>query len=403
MPPSYRLTLVALCCCAAFTGAAAEPDAVAPGKAGFVIGDFTVVPSITAGITYSDNLRQDPSNEGDWRADAVFAVNVASSWKEHELTFDASHTERRYRRVTSQDNSLNSAGGSGRYDLNERWKIITNLRYFENEVSRSNPNGIPGALQATVGTSLFNLQANYEGERVFDWVILNAQHLTFGSAFRAGQEIAQNNQNRTEVDFANLLGFKFDLWKLKPYLYVSRGTVDYDSTSDRTLGLRSSVDYKYGGGAAMEPIAGLSVEFRLGGISQAYDDPTIGTLKGWFGSAGAVWRIDDKTTAILDTSRTFSETNIPGSPGYFMSQGTLTLQRKLDERLTADLAHRSAHYNVVQYPLHATNLTTIVGLSYAITPLITARIQMLHQHQRGNQPLYTFFENAETAQISLRF
>jgi hypothetical protein len=85
---------------------------------GIQLGSFLVYPKIEATVSHLDNVFATATNEvSDTVITAGPSVRAVSQWSNHELEVHANANVFKYDKVSSQDNSTYSVGGSGRIDV----------------------------------------------------------------------------------------------------------------------------------------------------------------------------------------------------------------------------------------------------------------------------------------------
>lgn len=394
------LTLgLALAAAVAISSASAAASGV-----GFTWGDFRFAPAISDGLTYTNNVREDPSKAGDFRNDVLAMLDVRSLWKTNALGLNVQILNRSYFRITQQDNTLYNVVGDGRYDLSSHWHLSGAAKFLQNKISRSNPNSIPGAAQATATTVLGNAQLSYQGDTYGDHVVVNIKHLTFNAAILPnGQPVVQQDQNRLKYSVANYFSRKFSFWNTEPYLYVGFNQIKYDSTTYTAIRGRNSDGEKIGIGVNTEPAPGIKLEFTVGLLHQIYDDPAIGKVLDWFGSAGIDWAMTKRDHARLTFQRTFNEVVIPGAAGYFMNDLSMYFSHAFSEKYSVDIQPAYRYASVVRYPLNVTQYAGTIGLNDALTSKLVLRGQVFSSDNESNLAQFTYHETTATLQLTYQY
>ena len=122
-----------------------ETDPYAPF--GIKRGGFLIMPSLTVGTLYSDNVLQSGNNR---RSDIALAlrpgVNLQSQWSTHSLALDLRGATNTYAQITSQFTDEVHAALTGRFDISSRSNIEGEAGYDLSPLMRSDPAVAGGAI-----------------------------------------------------------------------------------------------------------------------------------------------------------------------------------------------------------------------------------------------------------------
>ncbi len=114
---------------------------------GLSVGQFLVLPRLSAGVEYDDNILDTPTAG---LKDAIYQINpdltVLSNWDQNEVDLSASATLNRYNRYSSQDTDQYTVSGAG--VLNVRHDLTIGLQAFnlQAEIPRSSDAYVFGSL-----------------------------------------------------------------------------------------------------------------------------------------------------------------------------------------------------------------------------------------------------------------
>ena len=262
---------------------------------GMRFGGFNLHASLDLGVTSTDNLFAEETNEQD---DMIYSAGLrgrlSSNWSRHALAFEAGATTVSHEDFSSEDYDTSFAGVSGRLDVGGNSNISGRARFAHEVESRRDPDAPPST------------DPLVEFDRMD--VAVTAQHRF--SRFRVSGTAAQTEREYDGVhsfrdfDETALIG-RFEA-EVSPRvgLFVAATTDERDY--DNTPALNSE-GQTYLVGAAVRLTDLLQGEVAVGQFERDYDDPTVGDSDGLAVAANLEWYITRLTTISLNARRNSEE------------------------------------------------------------------------------------------------
>lgn len=326
----------------------AVTDRVQPGYVApvFDLGSFTLSPSAKVSSLYDDNILGLAQNG---KSDAILRfqpdVSIQSNWSRNSLSFDANGTIDRYATHSSEDIADYDLSSAGVLQISQDLVARAGVRVESDHQSRLsqdifaqtvNPIAYTeqsGAIALTqdlgrlrISTDATVARFNYQNGQMLD-----------GSVYEADTSDNLSYRVGMRVSYAQSPSLA---WFVRA-LYDNRNF----SVSTPTVPLRDSQGYQLLAGIDFEPGTLMRGSIGVGYIQQIYSNPFYTNFAG-FGFNGKVQFFPSQlTTVTLAGDRSVQDSGIPGSGGYFSTNGSIRVDHELLRQLLLG-AQLGYQYNV---------------------------------------------------------
>lgn len=298
------------------------------------VGGFLVLPHITVGEEYNDNIfATDGNAESDFITRIRPGLEVRSLWANHELRFDGSGNIGRYASNGDENFEDYSLGASGRLDVRRSTNLRARVRYQDLHEDRGSPDNANGSEPTKYDVFSAGLTGFHDFGRV---------NLTLDGAFdrynfndvpaAGGATIEQDDRDRDIAQGSVRVGYEI----VDRYEAFVRGTYNnrtYDTVNPGTQLVRDSDGYEMVAGLAMDFGGVVFGDFFAGYVSQNYDDARLSTVDGPTVGAEVTWNVTPLTTVIGSVAREIAETTARDgadfASGRFLTTGRLSVDHEV--------------------------------------------------------------------------
>lgn len=280
-------------------------------------GGFLVVPKLTVGESYEDNIY---ALETDERSDMITTVSpeiqAFSTWSRNALRFNARLQYENYADNSDESNLTYSFGGSGQLDV-DRNTALTGSGSFQHLVESRTVFGTPQSVRSPVeydqGQLTFTGSHTFNRIRVqgtFDYQNFDFKNNVLFDGTPYPQDFRDENVFREEVrtDYAISPA-------LSAYLDVQLNQQDFTSQS-LSLYQRNSTGWQVQAGVDFDITRLARGNFQIGNVSQSYDDPRIGEVSGLGLSGRVQYFVTQLTTLTFTADRSVQNTGLIDTPSF---------------------------------------------------------------------------------------
>ena len=283
---------------------------------GYQIGGFQLLPSVTGGAGFTNNVVGAQANKrSDGYAEANPELKVESLWQRHALSGILSYDGFRYFKTPAENQDGFLAEVDGRLDIQEQSSITGSASYrrtYEDQQEASFPLGGGGSVAVNqpramlraayvVNRLRWTLSTDYNGFHYLDTVSTTGKRLDLSYRDRDVYRVS----GRAEY----LLGKDNSVFAQATY----RRT-DYQ-TSD-LLNNRTSNEWRVGVGAIADITNLVRVAGGIGYFRRTYEDPEFRSVGGLAVDVQADYYVTPLTTVTATVSRQLEEASVIGSSGY---------------------------------------------------------------------------------------
>ncbi|MEQ1866963.1 MAG: outer membrane beta-barrel protein [Micropepsaceae bacterium] len=304
-------------------------------------GTFFLYPSITGGVSYSDNVFNGQSNIDDYFYALSPQIRLNSDWARHALNLSAEAKSHWYDTQSSEDRTDWSVSADGRIDIARGSDIKVEAHHIElHEARGTDQTGGFAVGDPAEPTGLSRTGVSGEIGYAFNRLRLSAG----GSLENIDYEdtpcvtacvppvvpavINNDDRDRTVVDVFAKVAFEAAAGAA---LFVRGRWMqhDFDAGVDDDGFNRDSDGWGIDGGLEFSMTHVLVGEVFAGYLVRRYDDPAFDDAAEFAFGAAVKWFPSMLTTVSVDASRTIEDTSIGAASGYVSSQGQIGVDHEL--------------------------------------------------------------------------
>tara|TARA_E500000318_G_scaffold104075_1_gene109732 strand:+ start:1293 stop:2510 length:1218 start_codon:yes stop_codon:yes gene_type:complete len=375
--------IVLLAAIAAATPAMAQiaPLPPTPGfeqPAGLSLGGFKFYNRIQAGLTATDNIRLDPSEEADLRR--LLAINAAaqSDWEEHALAATVSYVDQAALDVPDQTSRALSGTISGRYDFTDDFNLRLGALSETSIIGKNDPQQFNGNLNGTTQTDTLEAALGWDNKTYFVNLLSRYQDVSNDTDINVTVVSRLQSQDREEYNLTLEAGQHYSWGKASVFGGPIR--IKYSGSDFLLPEDRDSEGGRVGIGAEFSQ-GNLSGLVRVIGFAQYFNAPTIGAVVSGVGTAQLSYKIDDTWGVGGVLQRTFDETNIETSGGLFTNlAGVAALYRPADN-IYLKIGPTLRYYEIEGTPYTAKSYTLDATAAWQIHD----RVELMFNASASNQ------------------
>ncbi len=351
---------------------------------GLTIGDFKWVNRVQIGVNATSNIRADPSEQSDGQSVFFGASALQSSWDRHALAATVSYLDKRAFEVTEQKSNALSYSLSGRVDLDEAFSVSGGLLHTESIVSQNSPQQFSGNLNGTTAQDIRELEFAWNGSSYF--ASLQGRDMDVSSDTDINTTVLSRlqQQERTEQDATLQVGVKRDWGKF--YGLAGVQNAQYTGSAVILPEDRDSRGVRLGFGIETSKPAGTNVIFRLIGIAQDFEAPTIDDVNTLIGTFQVRHSLNQTMALAGKLERTFDEVNIQGSGGVLTNSASVGFQQQLSQKLYYQFGPTYRYYTIAGTSYQATSEAFDITVGYQIHPRVELLFNAGVLNQDVNSP-----------------
>jgi len=369
---------------------------------GIRTGGFLLLPELTLGVEFNDNIYAAAANETD---DTIFVANpsatLESQWSVHRLRLFAGAETRTFMDA-DDDNVVDwRVGADGQIDINRDMYLTGSLFTGQETESRFAGNG-PAALVEPIEYEFTTAGLGFVRNVNRIRLGLGANWSTYDfedGMFPGGAPFEQDDRDHDAWDATARLDYAVSP-DTAVFGSVTRRERDYDlDTFDR-----DSEGWRYLVGANFDITATIRGEVGVGYSTTSYDHPTVADTDGLSASGRVEWFPTELTTITLDALRDTVESDIGGSAAIERTGFGARVDHELrrDIVLGGEVFYDQDEYEVIDRDDDRTRY--LVGADWYVNRLLTAGVAWQHfsQESAGVNRDRDFDVNQYMVNITLR-
>ena len=300
---------------------------------GLRLGNFEVLPSVSAGGMYNSNVFNTSKGEqSDLAFELLPVLRILSNLPRHALDLVLGARSLFYNRLTSENTTDLTFDARGRIDISHSTNVTINGDYALLHEARGAPD-LPGNAAEPTAYGVTTVQAALN--QTFNRLQLEAgasyQRLDYRSTklIPPGPSVLDNHdRDRDIVSGYGQLSYQFS----PGYSAFMRGTYNdrnYDLTFDSGGFRRDSNGYEVDSGIQFELSRLIVGQIYAGYLDQNFADPSFSNVGGAAFGAQLEWYPTGLTTVHFDARHSVEETTILGASSYTTSHFGLGLDHEL--------------------------------------------------------------------------
>jgi hypothetical protein len=335
------------------------------------VGAFTVLPVLTAGVEFNDNIYSTNSNK---RSDTVFnlapEVSVSSRWSRNAVTAFARVGSRLYGKNSAENTTDVQGGGSGRLDIG-RFGSLTGGGdigvLHEPRSAPTSPTNISKPVEYTAGNLFINAQQEFDRVRLtgrYDYQNLDYKNATT----TAGRSVLQDDRDHS----VSTVGGKAE-YAISPAIAVF-GTAAYNDHHYRLTPPTVPQNRNSTGGEVTVGTSFDLTSLSRGSIQVGYQDQKyngrFGHVKGLSAAGRIEWFPTELTTLSLNGARGIQDAAATGAPAFVSESFGLQADHELLRNvvLTGRIGYETDKYQVIDRSDKQTN--ALLAAKYRMNRLL---------------------------------
>ena len=349
---------------------------------GIAIGGFVFSPAISLTEYYDDNIYATDVNELDDFVTVITPTfDLKSKWDKHAFDLNAGLEVSRYADYTNENTENYWLNISGRYDFTPGQNMFGGIAFMQDHEDRASPDAEAGDFPTRFDE--YNANFGYVGAfgNHYFKLALSGTVLDFMDVTSSSGLIDNDDRDRTE----QAIGLRY-LYKYSPasamYIEGVLDQRDYDQVPDNDGNDRNSTGYRYAAGFEWVTVASVTKLF-VGGLGRDYDSSAFEDPSETDFGLSYIWKFTSSSSLTLQVKRSIDETTFNNSPGYLMTDGSVTLNFAVGagKSLSFDVIAATADYYGIQRQDDYFNYA--VGYAQQIVDNLTFGVD-LHRSERDS-------------------
>jgi hypothetical protein len=279
-----------------------------PVTPGITAGQFTILPSVTAGAFYDDNVFASPSNrQGSWGGLVRPELGLRTAGTNYAVEARG-YVERRWYSRFSSENQTNAAVGLGATVMPDpNTQLIGKVRYLHAHEDRGSGESELTGFDRPVGFNTFEASGALNKRFNRWWTSLGAagSWMNYDTPTVGGVAVSQSYRDGKVYVLSGRVGYVVaPLTSVFVELAGNRRDFDVDIFDSR--------GYRVVGGVLLEPGEGARVkgEAYVGYMQQNYTGVTFNTVSTFTYGGALAWLIAPRWTAVAEGRRNALESNL---------------------------------------------------------------------------------------------
>lgn len=332
---------------------------------GIRLGTFVIRPAIELGTVFSDNPGGGSRKESAAGFLVAPEINLRSEDTDHEIVADLRGTGVFYDKEEFDDREFD-ARVAARYDLNSRTSLNAAAGYSYGLDSFSDPETPDAAVERP---AVERLDAELGATQRFGALSVGASGAVRRSIHEEVALAGGGTASREELDntvYETRLRTSYEAsGALTPYAEVEVGRREFDLQRDASGFERTSVWGELRGGLIFDLGSKLDGEAVVGLRHEDLEDDRLEDLNVATAAAAVLWSPRRLTDVRVELSTDVRPTSIPGASGSIVYSGTLSVLRRVSERLALEAGAGIDHERFVGIDLREDTYSGFGGFSYA--------------------------------------
>ena len=300
---------------------------------GVRLGNFLLLPSVTAGGLYNSNVFNTPDNtKTDWAFELTPTLRLISDLPRHALSILIGSRSLFYNRLTSENTTDVTVQLRGQLDVDRATNVVAEGGYQVEHEARGAPD-LPGNAAEPTEYAVGTAQATVN--HVFNRLQISAgasyQRFDYRNTTLVPPGPSVRNNHDRDRDVANV--FARAAYEFSPgysaFLQGSYNDRSYDLKADSTGFARDSHGGEADGGIQFEITRLLVGQIYAGYLQQNFDDVRFGTVSGGAFGGQLQWYPSELTTVRFSARHSVEETTIAGASSYTTSHFGIGLDHEL--------------------------------------------------------------------------
>jgi len=295
------------------------------------VGSFTVFPSLTVGLEYTDNaFLEDVNTEDDMIARVRPGILARSNFKRHEVVASLTGNAT-FHSNNDDDNTVDyTARLGGTVEATRALRILPEVSYKAGSEPRgdNNVNNL-AAEPSTFDVMAGKVRAIYKAGRVTLEAGAGAAYSDFNDIdITGGGSAAQDDRDRLRIDTEAKVAYEFRS-KTDVFVKGAYSMFDFDNVDPIVGQKRDSDVFSATVGVSHKPTARTQATIGAGYIVQNFDNNAFGSVDGFAVNGVLAWELSALTTVTGSIERRIDQTTDATASSELVWSGRLGLRHQL--------------------------------------------------------------------------
>ncbi len=297
---------------------------------GLHVGSFFMFPSITNGMTFTDNVFATESHK---KSDFIYtlapAFNVKSDWNQHSIQLAAGGQLGFHFDQTSEDYKDAFASADGRLDVSSHTIVHGKLALNRDHEERGDPNDVNGSEPTVFYTYAGTVDAAHRFNRLTLSAGGDIRRIEYDNT-PATNNSTIDNSDRDRVEYRPGVKAAYEFSPGYSGFVRAEGDIrKYDKSVDSSGFKRNSTGFDVVGGAAVDLTGLLFGDFYAGIRQRYFDDARFDSITGPVVGSTLTWIPTSLTTVKLQVDNQIIESTGVNTSGYSSTGLTLGVDHEL--------------------------------------------------------------------------
>jgi hypothetical protein len=370
------------------------PEPVFVGQ-GYEMGTFLILPALTVGNSYNDNIFADDGGErGDYVASIIPALGIESLWSRHFVSLGVLGEINRYGDLSSENDEEYRVDGLGRLDLTGASSAVADISLGRRTIRRANSENTGRVDPEQLDFVNFDFTYSHKFGRIrldLDPFVNRRDYL----------ERIDGDRDRIQFGGTPRVWYRFSP-ALSIFVEPGVGVLDYDRKVDDGGFERNSRTFRGFVGAKFDVSSIIRGEISVGPVHMDFDDSSFDAFT-TVGARGEVsWDLTPLTLVEAEVVRRVSPTNLAGASSKIQSLGLVRVRHELvpDLFLTVDGAYFREDFEGLGR--EDDNYRIRASAQYLINRFVSIGVGYGFRVRDSNEPAEDCTRNVFTFAIELR-
>ena len=313
-------------------------------EVGYRAGSFTIIPAISGGVLFSDNVyATQTGEESDVALTLAPTISLNSNWNNHQLDIKVKGALQRYVDNSSENTEDYGISADGRIDIQRDSYVYGSLGYEQLHEQRTSVNDVGGFDPNEYNRLHAVLGVNHTGGRMRYDLSQAIENLSFDNNRNALGVVDNSLRDRDRYTTTAKISYE-----IKPN-YSAFVSVAYDRVNyDRNAGLdRDSDGLEVNVGTDIAVTGKVKAGAFVGLVSRDYENTALDDINSFNMGADVVWNVTGKTSLIGSIIRDVRETIEINSAGYIDTEYSVKAEHELRSNvvLSGEVAVRQLDFD----------------------------------------------------------
>lgn len=369
--------------------------------AGFKLGGFTALPTITTELLANDNVFARRNAIADQTLTLRPRLLIRSDWSRHSLTFVSEGEIQRFADLTSQNSEQVDATLSGRVDITNDVRLTTTAtaaRLIERRGSAGDVFGTGSPIEYRQFSTVSRLTGNFN--RITAQIGAGASTSHYYPVDLEGSRVSLSFRDYRRVDGMARVGYAIGP---SSGIFVN-GTVNSSTyANDPGAPSRNSKGYSVLGGIAFDVSDLINAEVGVGRLSQKFSNPAFPDVSGLDFSASLDWNPTPLLSIGGNARRTVVRSPLRNVGGIRQSTASLNADYELLRQLVVSATTELVLDRYEGIDRRDRRISATASARYLVSRNIALGIGASHRRQRSKgQVGREYDENIVRVSLTLR-